>query len=217
MKPIGERGDFELLSGLLQGSRQARLLKASDALTRAGSLFGLRRFGSFEELGLSRLEDGRLRVALELGARALVPPLKPEAITTPEQACAFFLPLFLGAERERFFVVVLDAKHCPLSRWQVAEGSVDGCPVDVREVFRPALRHGGAGILVGHNHPSGDPKPSEPDLALTERLRAAGELLGMPLVDHIIVGAPNAANGRSEFLSFRQAGILRPRGRVGRR
>jgi len=70
----------------------------------------------------------------------------------------------------------------------VAEGSSDTCPVDPREVFRTAVAEGASSVLVAHNHPSGDPTPSADDLVLTERLICAGEVLGLPVIDHLVVG-----------------------------
>jgi DNA repair protein RadC len=89
---------------------------------------------------------------------------------------------------EVFGALMLDAKHRVRGYAEISRGTLSSSIVHPREVFGPAIRLGAAAILVGHNHPSGDPKPSQNDLAVTERLAAAGVLLGIPLMDHVIIG-----------------------------
>lgn len=94
-----------------------------------------------------------------------------------------------GLRRESFFAVLLDARHRLLSLHTVSTGSLDSAPVHPREVFCPAIREGAAAVVLAHNHPSGDPSPSAEDRLVTDRLQHAGELVGIGLLDHIIVGA----------------------------
>jgi DNA repair protein RadC len=94
-----------------------------------------------------------------------------------------------GSRRESFFLVLLDARHRLLSVQLVSTGSIDSTPVHPREVFSPAVRDGAAAVVVAHNHPSGDPSPSAEDRRVTDRLRATGEVVGIDLLDHIVVGA----------------------------
>lgn len=94
-----------------------------------------------------------------------------------------------GSRRESFFGVLLDARHRLLGLHVVSTGSVDQAPVHPREVFAAAIRDGAAAVVVAHNHPSGDPSPSTEDRLVTERLREAGMLLGIHLLDHLVVGA----------------------------
>jgi DNA repair protein RadC len=94
-----------------------------------------------------------------------------------------------GSRRESFFLVMLDARHRLLSVQLISTGSIDSTPVHPREVFSPAIRDGAAAVVVAHNHPSGDPSPSPEDRRVTDRLRATGELVGIDLLDHIVVGA----------------------------
>jgi DNA repair protein RadC len=93
-----------------------------------------------------------------------------------------------GSRRESFHVVLLDARHRLLGMHLVSLGAVDSTPVHPREVFSPAIRDTATAVVVAHNHPSGDPTPSPEDRAVTDRLRAAGELVGIELVDHLVVG-----------------------------
>jgi len=90
--------------------------------------------------------------------------------------------------RERFAVVYLDGRHRPIAVHDATTGTAGQCPVHPREVFGPAVALSATAIVVAHNHPSGDPTPSAEDRAVTERLRAAGELLGIELLDHVVVG-----------------------------
>lgn len=94
-----------------------------------------------------------------------------------------------GARRERFYAVLLDARSCVIGLRVISTGIVDAAPVHPREVFGPAVREAASAVVLAHNHPSGDPSPSEQDRAATERLRRAGELLGIEVLDHVVVGS----------------------------
>jgi DNA repair protein RadC len=94
-----------------------------------------------------------------------------------------------GTRRESFFAVLLDVRHRVLSLHVVSTGSVDGAPVHPREVYSPAIRDGAVAVVVAHNHPSGDPSPSAEDRVVTERLRQVGQVVGIQLLDHLVVGA----------------------------
>lgn len=99
------------------------------------------------------------------------------------------LRAFLGDDpRERFAVVYLDTRHRPIAVHDAHVGTCDSSPVHPREVFGPAVALAATAVVVAHNHPSGDPTPSGNDRAVTERLRQAGELLGIALLDHVVVG-----------------------------
>jgi len=190
-----------LLAALLHGSPARRAALAEHLLAEVG-LGRLGRAGDVGDAGAGAAEAARVAAAVELGRRALAPPPPAASITAPQQAYAAVAPRLVGAETERFVVVVVDVRNRPLHVCTVAAGAVDSCPVDPREVFLPAVRERGSAVLVAHNHPSGDPTPSPEDIALTRRLHSAGELLGLPLLDHIIVGAP------PRFHSFAEAGML---------
>jgi DNA repair protein RadC len=97
-------------------------------------------------------------------------------------------PLFDGIDREKFIVLLLNAKHIPIGVNTVSVGSLTASIVSPREVFKPAIVGNAAAVLLAHNHPSGDPAPSPEDIELTKRLRDAGELLGIRVLDHVILG-----------------------------
>jgi len=143
-----------------------------------------------------------LAAAFELGRRgAWAPPRRGERLLEPSRV-AELMRRAAHAEREGFHVVLLDVRGRLLRAEQVAEGSLTQCPVSPRDALRPAVREGAHGVVFVHNHPSGDPSPSAEDFDLTERLRAASDLVGVLARDHVIV----AAGG---YFSFVEAGRWR--------
>lgn len=107
--------------------------------------------------------------------------------TEPHEAAAMVRPLIFEADRELFLVMSVNTRMEPMAVEIVSVGTLNACLVEMREVFKHAILNNAAGIVCFHNHPSGDAEPSREDRLMTEKLRAAGELLGIPLVDHIIV------------------------------
>jgi DNA repair protein RadC len=102
---------------------------------------------------------------------------------------AHFRPRLGSLRQEIFWALLLDAKHRKLREVRIAEGSLTAALVHPREVFAPAVRESAAALVLVHNHPSGDPSPSPEDRQITRRLREAGELVGVRVLDHVIVGA----------------------------
>lgn len=111
------------------------------------------------------------------------------SVTRPQQAADILAPLIAGSPVECFAVLLLDGKHRPYAHEIVSRGTLTAAMVHPREVFGPAIRLGAAAIIVAHNHPSGDSKPSQEDIAVTARLKAAGTLLGITCLDHIVIGS----------------------------
>jgi DNA repair protein RadC len=111
-----------------------------------------------------------------------------KSIEGPESAVALLRPLVRDQDREAFYGIYLNTRNCVLAIEMISLGSLNASIVHPREVFKPALRLSAASLLVVHNHPSGDPEPSEDDLEITKRLRDAGDILGIPLLDHVILG-----------------------------
>ncbi len=110
------------------------------------------------------------------------------AVTSPEAAAEVLVPLLDGADRERCVAALLDTQHRLLQTALVSVGSIDHTFMAPREVFRDALVANASAVVLAHNHPSGDPSPSRDDEAVTRRLVAAGELVGVDLLDHLVVG-----------------------------
>ena len=115
-------------------------------------------------------------------------PDPPVVICDSAGAAAILRPLYHGLDREQFLVACLDAKHTVIGVNVVSVGSLTLSIVHPREVFKPAILLNSAAIICAHNHPSGDPQPSSEDRVLTARLRQAGDLIGITILDHIILG-----------------------------
>jgi len=199
--------DVELLSLLFgTGARGERLpIFTARVLDRAGGLSGLGRAGLGELTSIAGVGTGkasRILAAMELGRRMATTPLeRGRAITSSRDVDRALRPRYARADREHFLALPLDAKNRPLAELTIAVGGLSACPIAPADVFRPLLRQAAAGVIFVHNHPSGEPSPSPDDIALTERLSAAGTLLGMRVVDHVILGDP-------EYFSFLDAGLL---------
>ncbi|MEW6543822.1 MAG: JAB domain-containing protein [Nitrospirota bacterium] len=115
-------------------------------------------------------------------------PTEAPIVTDSRAAGQALQPVFEGLDREQFVVCCLDAKHRIIGVNVVSVGSLTLSIVHPREVFKPAILLNAAAVLLAHNHPSGDSTPSQEDRALTARLKAAGEVLGITVLDHVIVG-----------------------------
>jgi DNA repair protein RadC len=115
-------------------------------------------------------------------------PADRPALTSPEAAAEVLVPPLAAADRERCLSAVLDTKHRLLAVVTVSVGSLDRTFMSPREVFRDALLHNAAALVLAHNHPSGDPEPSRDDEQVTRRLVRAGDLVGVPVLDHLVVG-----------------------------
>jgi len=181
--------DDQLVALLLGevGSRE----RAARLLAVLGGPAGLMRAGVFElrSVGeLSPLEACRLKAALELGRRAVDLPLeRGESIRHASDVHARLRGRLGALEHEELHVLGLDTQNRLMCHFVVAVGSINQVSVSAREVFRPLVREGASGAIVVHNHPSGSPQPSDADQVLTQRLRDAGLLVGVPLVDHVVV------------------------------
>lgn len=209
MRAVGTEGlsDAELLALLLGtgGRREPVVVLASRVLHEVGGLFALSRVGAgaLEQLaGVGPTKAGRIMAAIELGRRVLTRPLtRSSRLGSSQDVDAAMRPRLGHLEMERFVAIALDAKNRPVAEVEVARGGLSACPVSPADVFRALLREAAAGVVFVHNHPSGEPSPSREDLALTERLRRAGELLGVHVLDHVIIG-------REGYFSFLDAGLL---------
>lgn len=161
----------------------------------------LRRFGGLPQLsvrsvrevaqehGVGPVRAAALGAAFGLARRLAEAAFRPgTAVRHGGDVARIVRETARGSRRESFFVVLLDVRHRVLALHVVSTGSVDAAVVHPREVFSPAVREAAVALVVAHNHPSGDPAPSVEDRAVTERLRDAGSLLGIPVLDHLVVG-----------------------------
>jgi DNA repair protein RadC len=188
-----ELSDAELLALLWgTGRRGCNAVEAAqDLLTRCGGLPGILGQGLGDWLALPGLGPARacqLWAAQELGRRSRRGGPAPPRIHSPRSAGDYLLIRCQGWTEERFGLLALNAKGALLAERILSQGTSSATLVSPREFFREALRYGAVTALAFHNHPSGDPTPSREDILLTRRLRAAGEALGVPLGDHLIVG-----------------------------
>ncbi len=201
-------GDNELLAVLIgSGVRAMSALAIANAvLEDMGGLHGLCRANHHalrRVRGLGGARAAQVLAALELGRRALVrrQPARVR-LRSPREVAEYLLPIYGGRPVEQFGIVMLDSKHHVLRTMVISVGALDSTVVQPRDVFREAATTGAAGIVAFHNHPSGDPAPSRDDLALTERLAEAGQIIGIDLLDHVVLGD-------GQYCSLRQIGRLR--------
>lgn len=193
--------DTELVSLVFGGDLRA----AANVIAACGGACGIRRatVGELCEIpGVGPSRASQLQAALELGARsAVAEPDRTEIIRTPPQARQHLRELE-RMDQEELHVLALDGRHRMLVRFCVARGAMNVVHVSPRDLYRRVIREGGVAAVIAHNHPTGDPLPSEDDLQLTARLRAAGEVLGVSLLDHLII-TPDSYYSISAGRSFR--------------
>jgi DNA repair protein RadC len=143
-----------------------------------------------------------VKAALELAGRFRGRRLESnERYTSPQQVFEHYHYTYRDRRKEYFLALLLDGKNRIIREVRVSEGSLNQSIVHPREVFSQAVRESAAAVILVHNHPTGDPSPSREDLEITRRLREAGELMGIKVLDHIIIGD-------GEFLSFAAQGML---------
>jgi DNA repair protein RadC len=124
--------------------------------------------------------------------------LSPFPVTTPRAAASLLIPKLQDEPSEVFAILCLDSKFRIIAYHEVSRGTIDSTNAHPREIFRAALLANAASVVLAHNHPSGDPQPSAQDRQVTHRLREAGDVLGIPVHDHIIVGDGGYFSFRAE-------------------
>jgi DNA repair protein RadC len=199
--------DAELLAILLGTGHRGEPVEvvAARLLCRVGGLHGLARLGLqelAEQAGVGPAKASRIAASLELARRLGQRPLRADqAIRSSRDVQALLGPRYAHAEREHFVALALDVKNRPLARLEIAVGGLSSCALSPADVFRQVLKHAAAGVIFVHNHPSGEPSPSDEDVTMTRRLLAAGQLLGIRVLDHVVLGAEG-------HFSFLDAGLL---------
>ncbi len=161
----------------------------------------LRKFGGLSDLASAKVREvaavigvgpvraAALGAAFGLARRLMEVRYRPGvAVRSGGDVARVVLESVRGSGRESFFALLLDGRHRILGLRVVSTGSLESAPVHPREVFGPAIREGAAAMVVAHNHPSGDPTPSVEDRMVTERLKQVGELVGIEVLDHVVVG-----------------------------
>ena len=154
--------------------------------------------------GVGPAKAALIKAALEIGKRAMAAPLSTgQRVTSSQDVFRHYRPLMRDLRREVFKAVLLDGKNAIIRDVTVSEGSLTLSIVHPREAFVPAIRESAAAVIFVHNHPSGDPEASPEDRALTHRLVSAGEIIGIRVLDHVIIGD-------HEYVSFADHGWLTP-------
>ena len=215
MAALGSRNlsAVELLACLLGrgGSGESVMTVAHRLLAKFGSLGGIAE-ASVEELsqvrGVGLAKACQLKAASELGRRVEFSSgetSRGRPLETVESAGRAARRFLAGRTKEHFILILPDSRHRVMKTAEISDGTLDMSVVHPRETFREAITANAAAIILAHNHPSGDPAPSREDLELTRRLTEAGKLLGIPVLDHLIVGS-------GEVLSLRARGFLEAEG-----
>jgi DNA repair protein RadC len=201
----GSLSSRELIAAVIgTGAPGASALEVAEALVGPGlRALAARSLAELETVrGLGRAKAVRLLAALELGARLASDRGEASpSLQSPAEAARYLLPRYSTRPVETFGLLALDTRHRLRREAVVSVGSLSASLVHPREVFQEAVVSRAAALVLFHNHPSGDPEPSAEDLALTRRLAAAGALMGIEVLDHLVLGA-----GR--YVSLKDRGLL---------
>ena len=198
--------DAQLLGIILrtgEGGRTAVDL-GRELLERFRGLAGIAGTGIHELRGIKGIGPAKaaeIKAAMELGRRHQRPTLPGASLCASHDVAAYFQPRLRDIKKEEFRCVLLDTKNRVIREETVSTGSLTASLVHPRETFKTAVRESAAAVIFVHNHPSGDIKPSQEDILLTRRLVQAGDVLGIKVLDHVIVGD-------SGHFSFRDSGLM---------
>jgi DNA repair protein RadC len=197
----------ELIAILLRtgSARESALGLAEQLLSRFGSLKAIAN-ASVEKLaeikGVGLAKAAQLKAAFELGKRLATSGDEARVtIRSPQDAADLVMEDLRYRDREHFEIILLDTRNRVLKLRTVAVGGLNANRVEPREIFKEAIAHSAAAVILVHNHPSGDPAPSADDRLLTKRLVEAGQLVGIQVLDHLIIG-----DGR--FVSLKEKGVI---------
>ncbi len=205
--------DAELLAIFLRTGIRGRgaVAVGADLIGAAGG--SLARLATMGPKELCKLTKGvgpakacELAAAFEVGRRVARQTARNEPLASPEKVYDFMGPLLQNMARESLRVVLLDTRHRLIQEEEISLGTLNESLAHPREILRPALSHGAFAFILVHNHPSGDPAPSEADRALTRRIREAADLMQIHLLDHVIIGRERP--GSAPYFSFKEHGLL---------
>ncbi len=194
--------NIELLALALGGRESLDL--AESLLLHLGSLHQLARASEAELqqiAGIGQAQSARLKALLELSRRLQLPPSDERPrIGSPSDAATLLMPKMRDLVQEEVWVLILDTRNRVIRTEVIYKGSLNSAIVRVGEVFRPAIAHSAAAILLAHNHPSGDPGPSPEDIRVTREVVQAGKLFEIAVMDHLIVG-------QNQYISLKERGL----------
>jgi DNA repair protein RadC len=202
-------GDAELLALILgcAAHRSAGAI-AQDLMDRYGDLAGVA-IAPVEELtgfeGIGMISALRLKASFEAGVRCIVARRERSVreVKCPDDVASLMIPEMNSLDREHFKAILLNTKNRVIKIVTIAVGSLNAALVHPREIFKAAVVASAAGFIIVHNHPTGNPEPSREDGELTARFSRCGDLMGIDLIDHIIIGG-------TRFVSMRERGLVSP-------
>ena len=197
--------DAELLAILLRVGKQGvnAVQIGQRMLFQFGGLSGLHR-ASFSELcqmeGVGPAKAAQVKAAIELGRRiATLTPEERPVIASPDDVADRVQYAMMALEQEELWVLLLDSRNRLVDTEHLYKGSLNASTVRPAEIFKTGIRKNAGGLIIVHNHPSGDPSPSPEDINLTRRLIEAGEMLELPLLDHIVIGLNRFESIKSRY------------------
>lgn len=190
---VASLSDAELLALILAAGAPGKSARqiAESVLSSCGGLKSLCQHYPQELCridGIGRARAAQILAALELSKRAHEQLDRRPRLKSPEEIYRHLGPSMSALRKEVFHVLSFNSRQVLLQDSRVAEGTLNACPVDPREVFSAAIAAHASAIVLAHNHPSGDPEPSTLDLALTRQLVEGGQILGIQVLDHLILG-----------------------------
>jgi DNA repair protein RadC len=199
--------EAQLLAIILRtGTRGRTVLDlARELLDKFGSLRALDRASQTDLRtvgGIGTAKIAQIKAALELGKRMMAESSAGKPLFASSEAVYLhFAGRFKNHRKETIVAALLDAKNRLMKECRVSEGTLTNTAIHPREAFGDAMRESAASVIFVHNHPSGDPEPSRDDLAVTERLKTTGDIVGIRVLDHVIIG-----DGR--YVSLKERGFL---------
>ena len=181
--PPAYKAELPALARLLGVTLAVSVLRAFGSVRGAG----LASDSELRALGVSDAKLRNFRNAVAVGALAVAAPVLGRLILDPSDVAAYFAAQLALVDVEEFWLVGLDSRHRIVGQTMVSRGSVSGVEITARSVFRTLLRMDASAAIVVHQHPSGDPTASASDLVVTKKLTAAGKVVGITLLDHLVV------------------------------
>ena len=186
----GEKGVLGLSMSLLDAFKTLRNIDAAS----------ISDLSSMKGLGTAKI--AQIKAAFELGKRLMGESFDGKPVFSSSHSIySYFAPRFKNLKKEFFIGVLLDAKNRLIRECKVSEGTLTNSLIHPREAFKEAVKESAASIIFVHNHPSGDPTPSRDDIAITERLKSSGDIIGINVLDHVIIGD-------GKYVSLKEKGIL---------
>lgn len=158
--------------------------------------------------GIGPAKAAELKATFALALRMAKQRLPERAkLDSPERAAEYLREIFRDKTQEEMHVILLDTKNRFIRQQRITQGLLDRSAVHAREVFRPAIQYSAAKLLLAHNHPSGDPTPSPQDISCTKTLVAAGKVVGIEIIDHLVIGL-RTDNSSLDYYSFREHDLM---------